>query len=420
MFTDNVDVDVVIVCRIPCRYLPSLSLVCKYTNSLYHHPDLWKRKMWSHFSTPVPLTGSGKEIHNLYLQSRNLRWQPIKLINLLVEKEQLSTIEWLITSPKYHRWHRILNKKKTIDSLIASCIRWGKEEFARHLVDRYRLTVGCESFRVAVKRGDKVVVEWVMSKGNIDDNKKLFMTIGGGDLELVKFVASITKCGITSEMMNMAACQGKLNVLEWAGVDPDDRCACSVTRRGHLRVLLWMKSRGILLPMRVMAIDACIGGHLHILKMLIENGEEARRMWANMAADYGHVHILQWLLEEFNFTPTVRTLHVVIRMGNLVVVKWITINTDIPYDVGCTNIAAAYNRQDIVEWGRVTYSVEPDMEEVERMKEDIAIEEYRKEERRKEIIKEMEGGRKIKGEEGKKRKKGREGKEGGEGKEEGR
>jgi len=397
MFTNNVDVDVVIFCRISCKCLPSLSLVCKYANSLYHHGGLWKRKMWSHFSALVPLTGTVGEIRSLYIQSRNLRYQPTKLVDLLVERGQLATIEWLVASPKCHWWHRTLNKKKAVDSLVASCIRYHKEEFAYHLVDRYKLTVGCESLRAAVVSGDKVIVEWVMNKGDTKDNKKLFIAITHGDLELVKFVIGITKCGITTTMMNVAASYGKLEMLEWAGVDPDGKCACDVARKGHLGVLIWMKSRNILLPMRMIVIGACIGGHLDILKMLVEDGEEAKRMWANMAADYGHIHILQWLLEEFDFIPSVRALHVVIRMGNLVVVKWVVNNTDVVYNVGCANIAAAYHNQHIVEWGRVTHNTEPDMEEVKRMKEEIAVEQYRKEERRKEIIKEMEGRRKRKG-----------------------
>jgi len=121
-----------------------------------------------------------------------------------------------------------------------------------------------------------------------------------GHLRVLKWLKAIG-WPIDSKTFYEAAAGGHLDVLKWLN---DNKCpgmdyelpATNAAANGHFEVLKWLRENGCPWSSNTCS-SAAKNGHLHILKWARENGCKWDYKTITYAAEGGHLEVLKWLRE---------------------------------------------------------------------------------------------------------------------------
>jgi hypothetical protein len=120
-------------------------------------------------------------------------------------------------------------------------------------------------------------------------------------LELLKWAREEKKCEWDEYTINVAACQGNLEMVKYcvANECPIDEMACArATQNGHLEVLKYLREEAKAPWDFRTATRAAQNGHLHILEYLVERKFDKYDEYAcERAAESGHLDCLKYLRE---------------------------------------------------------------------------------------------------------------------------
>ncbi|CAL6384541.1 unnamed protein product [Bathycoccus prasinos] len=120
-------------------------------------------------------------------------------------------------------------------------------------------------------------------------------------LELLKWAREEKKCDWDEETINMAVCQGNLEMVKYCVANEcpinAEACACAALN-GHLEILKYLREE-VKAPWDYWtAAWAARNGHLHILEYLVERKFDQYNLLAcSNAAENGHLDCLKYLHE---------------------------------------------------------------------------------------------------------------------------
>lgn len=151
------------------------------------------------------------------------------------------------------------------------------------------------------------------------------------------------------KICNIAASKGYLNIFEWSR---KKYLCCYYTsyylaaKNGHFELVKWIGKHH---PWKISACEgAAEGGHLNILKWLIDQGFPCGNSLCTYAALGGHVHILEWLWDQgYNFSET--TCARAAEGGHFEVIKWLR-DKNCPWDDLTCEFAKNCGHLDILKW----------------------------------------------------------------------
>ncbi|SPN79522.1 Ankyrin repeat-containing protein [Cedratvirus Zaza IHUMI] len=111
------------------------------------------------------------------------------------------------------------------------------------------------------------------------------------------------KVYVPHDVVNIAAFQGNLEILQWAkenGYSLGDFCVTEAVRGGHLRVLQWLDDNGCYTYDDLYCLAAEVGS-VEILEWLDDRDDyytDDPCAVCNCAAREGHIQVLEWCLQK--------------------------------------------------------------------------------------------------------------------------
>jgi len=160
------------------------------------------------------------------------------------------------------------------------------------------------------------------------------------------------------EASRVAAGSGRIDLLEQIGLWNARTCAAAA-RRGHLKVLVWLRSRGC--PWEG---DTCRhaagGGHLELLQWAVGSGCEWNRNVCYEAAKGGHLEVLRWA-RCVGFEWDKLTCSAAAGGGHLEVLRWSKEN-GCSWDKGTCKMAARFGHLEVLKWARECGKCEWDLQ----------------------------------------------------------
>jgi hypothetical protein len=162
-----------------------------------------------------------------------------------------------------------------------------------------------------------------------------------------------------------AAASGQLHVLKWAkekNLEFPDAWMGKAANSGNLEVIQWVKDNHFSLNHSFSW--ACMGGHVHVLDWLLENGKNLRnrhsRSYFLNAAEGGHVPVFQWLADHNRIPEVPAEIYgrAAVR-GHIEVLRWMKENGYPGIELVCVK-GAEGGRLGVVKWGKEEGGLEVD------------------------------------------------------------
>jgi hypothetical protein len=153
------------------------------------------------------------------------------------------------------------------------------------------------------------------------------------------------------EARHKAARCGHLEVLKWLnseGIIMDSIVAEKAAKYGHLEVLKWLKSESVKMNTDV-AKSAASGGQLEVLKWLKSEGVVMNTRVAHWAAQRGHLEVLKWLKEQ-DVEMNNKVACWAASGGQLEVLKWIIKSEGVEMNINVAYCAAENGHIEILNW----------------------------------------------------------------------
>ncbi|RHY16637.1 hypothetical protein DYB25_001009 [Aphanomyces astaci] len=237
---------------------------------------------------------------------------------------------------------------------------------------------------LAAENGHLGMVQWLHEHRSSQgcSERALGMAAAKGHLDVVKWLhANRSESGSPSGFAGGAAAGG-LEMMEWLMAHCPDcdlykGAMGKASKDGLLEVVQWLLSHGQEVT-EAAVDDACLGGHMDVIKCLfqhrpsaftsgafqsaIEGGHLELVKWLYYdlgithrdamegAATYGHFNVLKWLHELNSFTATTYVMDEAASYGHLQIVQWLHSHRH----EGCTSAAmdgaAANGHFSVVKW----------------------------------------------------------------------
>ena len=181
-----------------------------------------------------------------------------------------------------------------------------------------------------------------------------FKAIELGYLDVLKWHHENRNLHITSEMMDMAAKCGNLDIVMWmSNVSTENfRNAMDLAaENGHLNILSWLHENRPEVVCTFNAMDkAAEKGYLHILMWLYDNTDAIHsKNILEKAAFNGQLMVVKWLEENISSYFREETLNLVAQKGYLDILKWFY-DRDLRCTVEGFFQAAKFNHVNVIEW----------------------------------------------------------------------
>jgi hypothetical protein len=147
-----------------------------------------------------------------------------------------------------------------------------------------------------------------------------------GHLSVLKWLRSIFKCDLDSDVFAHAAESGNLELLQWLKYEvncPWTRSAfTSALETKNIELLEWLKKNNAPYA-EACSSSAAIYGRLENLKWLKANGYSiAGTYCAWLSSENGHLEVLQWLVETLKCPVDDDVFHGAVLEGQIEVAKW--------------------------------------------------------------------------------------------------
>lgn len=212
----------------------------------------------------------------------------------------------------------------------------------------------------------------------VDSQDAVAHAAANGRLDLVQWYCEMKgPYAFGWSVMDAAVAHDHMDVVQYLDSVVGNRCTRRglelAARNGHLRVVQWLNDTRYYEIRTFRSLENAIaGGHLHLVKYVMENIVVAYTSWTQAAltaaVSFGQCHILQWLHDRasadaaaynrhFRFEIHTNELYAVARNGHLDVLKWLDAHN---YPVHCRRAhavrgAAAGGHKEIIEWMEETF-----------------------------------------------------------------
>jgi hypothetical protein len=208
----------------------------------------------------------------------------------------------------------------------------------------------------AAIHGNITALEYLKSKGyylNLDNGGTMKAIVMNGHLHVMKWVHSN---GLVVEwyvFVIQAALYGNMTMIQWlytnhGSVFNEQACAFAA-RGGHLHILKWLRTKGCCWD-RFTCLDAAENGHFEVLQWAKTDGCPWDIYTCSNAAKNGHLAILQWAREngcpwdEYVCTCAAGS-------GHFEILHWAREN-GCPWDCETCIYAAMYGQFELLKWAR--------------------------------------------------------------------
>ncbi|QDZ22381.1 hypothetical protein HOP50_07g49200 [Chloropicon primus] len=182
-----------------------------------------------------------------------------------------------------------------------------------------------------------------------------------GDLKVINWLSEKLRYGCCEHLQmqiwgedtcSYAARGGHLHVIKWLMDEgcPWNNSACAYAARGgHVETLKWMKSQGCPWNESMVCYAAARGGHLRLLKWQRSNGSEWSQELCEAAAYGGHLETLKWLKSE-GCPWNTQTCASAAEAGHLEVLIWARCQ-GCPWDKSmCRKVAHRRGHTHVTDW----------------------------------------------------------------------
>lgn len=173
--------------------------------------------------------------------------------------------------------------------------------------------------------GRFVCKRWNSAIGRLDIKQEITLFMGDFDLFLW---ALKNKCPLGEYASSEAAKKGNLRILEW------------LESKGHIQKDTWL------------CAEAALGGHIHVIAWARKRGYPWDKMACQNAAYENHFDLLKWLRRPEDPCPwDNKTFVNIAAVGNLPMLQWAKEN-GIPLTNDLCRISIRYNHLNILQWAR--------------------------------------------------------------------
>eukprot|EP00611_Tribonema_gayanum_P006519 TRINITY_DN1578_c2_g1_i4.p1 TRINITY_DN1578_c2_g1~~TRINITY_DN1578_c2_g1_i4.p1 ORF type:complete len:319 (-),score=42.39 TRINITY_DN1578_c2_g1_i4:14-889(-) len=170
------------------------------------------------------------------------------------------------------------------------------------------------------------LIRWAVHIG-LDPKLAHASCIRSGDFRAARLLYIVYGLPLQAEHAEQAARRGHLRLLQWLRQKGcpwgDDTCS-SAAEGGHLELLQWTRANGCPWTAWTCAAAAS-GGHLGVLQWARANGCPWDSDTCSLAAAKGHLHVLQWARGQGCRWDT-RTTTCAARDGHLETLQWLRAN----------------------------------------------------------------------------------------------
>ncbi|GMG17349.1 unnamed protein product [Phytophthora fragariaefolia] len=212
----------------------------------------------------------------------------------------------------------------------------------------------------------------------VDSQDAVAHAAADGRLDLVQWYCEMKgPYAFGWNVMDAAVAHNHMDVVQYLDGVVGNRCTRRglemAARNGHLGVVQWLNDTRYYEIRSFQSLENAIaGGHLHLVKYVMENIVVAYTSWTQAAltaaVSFGQCHILQWLHDRasaeaaaynrhFRLEIHTNELYAVARDGKLGVLQWLHAHN---YPVHCRRAhavrgAAAGGHKEIIEWMEATF-----------------------------------------------------------------
>jgi len=241
-------------------------------------------------------------------------------LNTLKRLENLVGDDAFTTMKIYEDWH-VCERAAWYGKL--DVLNWLK---SKGWFDPNRIGTG---MRVAARKGNILILEWLMENGCHLDKNAFSDAAEGGHLDVLEFLKE-KNCPL----------------------DPED-CMSGAARGGKLEIIHWLLRNGCSFDDvdKWTLFYAAGEGHLHVIKFFVENGYSVNEIdegVSSEAAAGGHLNVLQWLHEN-NCPFDEKTFANATRNESIDNLQWL-LDNNFPWDKKCYSEAAKFNNLEVLEW----------------------------------------------------------------------
>jgi len=268
-------------------------------------------------------------------------------LNTLKRLENLVGDDAFTTMKIYEDWH-VCERAAWYGKL--DVLNWLK---SKGWFDPNRIGTG---MRVAARKGNILILEWLMENGCHLDKNVFYGAAKGGHLNVLEFL-KVKNCPLDLNLcVSGAARGGSLESIRWLiqhGFSIDDidgRVIEEAARKGHLHVIKFFIENGFSINDidNEVSYKAAEGGKLHVLKWLHENNCPFDKETFTKAARNGNIDNLQWLLE-IHCPFDKRTFANAANNGNIDNLQWL-LGNNFPWDKMCYSEAGNSNNLEVLDW----------------------------------------------------------------------
>ena len=210
------------------------------------------------------------------------------------------------------------------------------------------------AYRAATKTGRIDILEWLYcTTGKLNPNC-MDTAAERGNMHIITWITSKINWKPTNNYFLLTAAKhGHINVLQWAKSKRIYFCKEIFTvaaRHGQLEVMEWcFNQTDIPVDPWASYYVAVQYGHLKILKLLHQKGQNYEELAAVLAARYGHLEILQWV-RKLRIPFGDRLCREAAKYGNLKILMWLNKTIKLPLNETHARLAFDSNHMEIVQW----------------------------------------------------------------------
>ena len=302
-----------------------------------------------------------KYFYKLFYLIENDEIEFIKLLN---------TTKFLSDKPiKFHRYEMYILEYIYYDreDMLENYLKYDMRIFRKYpllyfnLATRNQINI-CQKLYQKYGKHLKQIIEGSAVSGNLEMVKWTYRKMQILSLDKV-YMSGTNKDFSISNLCSLAAENGHLEILKWAQKNgcPFDLLEFSTAaKNGHLEILIWAYETGYWCCSNIDCY-AAENGHLVILKWRHKIGRLNIGNSYLYAAKNGHIEILKWMHENAYSSRLPWDWHLgtyasmcfdVIKNGQIDILKWLQQNKYNVYHHYFCNIAAEYDRLEILQWAQ--------------------------------------------------------------------
>ncbi len=209
------------------------------------------------------------------------------------------------------------------------------------------------------KQYRELITERSIRKNGIKLSLYIKMIIASSNIELLRTaITNGYKIGFDPTIIDFAILLGQLDILKYLEENrkcfANTNAISIAATAGHLDVVNWLVTKKYLNITPSNYCEAAKNGHLDILKFFVERMNKINAFdilkFCGVAAKYGHLDILIWQKINLTYYFDINIWKNAAEGGHLNIIKWL-INNGCEYDDCIFECAAEHGHLNILKWG---------------------------------------------------------------------